>query len=253
MAYILTLANAQVKLVYLAAIDGKNGANGRHSPTNQGLILNMAYRDLMSRAGALGLPHGLTTSSGTLSAALAGEDFISLDIPLTASEVVGVDVRGGIAGAQYQKLDPISWEQRRDVSPALGDRRDFAYGGLVPPHGVGFWAMREAPSVSGATLSPGKLAIWPTRLAGLSYTLSQIRQWVEISSGTDVFMLHEGWETWFINKAVMAVTQRDTNKRGNYDTAFQAFSLADADLEKQAARHNKAGSGEPTSYQGINL
>jgi hypothetical protein len=253
MAYTLTLDNARTKLVYLAAIDGKNGANGRHSPANQGLILNMVYRELMSRAGALGLPHGLTTSTGTLGSQASGEDYISLDFPTAAAEVVGVDVKGGHTGAQWRKLDPLVWEQRRDISPGIGDPRGYFQGGLLPPGGIGFWATREAPSVSGATLTAGKLAIWPTRLAGLSYTLSQVRQWVEITSGTDVFLLHEGWETWFINKAVMAVTQRDTNKRGNYETAQAAWMAADLLLEAQAARHNRAGSFEPTPYGGISL
>lgn len=252
MAYTLTLDAARSKLTYLAAIDGKTGSNGRHSSANLGLVLNWTYRELMSRAGQLGLPHGLTSSTGTLGSAQSGEDFISLDIPSAAAEVVGVDVKGGPVGALWQKLDPLVWAQRRDVSPALGDPRLGGYG-ISPKHGVGFWAEREAPSVSGSTLTVGKLAIWPTALAGLSYSLSQVRQWVEITGGTDVFLLHEGWESWLLNKAAMAVTQRDTNKRGNYDTAFTAWQLADNLLAAQAARHNRSGGGEPTPYGGIQL
>jgi hypothetical protein len=238
MAYTLPLNDARTKLVYVAGIDGKNGANGRHSPTNLGLVLNWTYRELLSRAGQLGLPHGLTTTTGTLGAAETGEDFVSLDIPNGAAEVIGVDVR---CGAKPEKLDPITWEQRRDVC--------F----LEPPHGIGFWATREGPSVSGSTLTAGKLAIWPTRLAGLSYTLSQVRQWVEITSGTDVFMLHEGWESWLLNKAAMAVAQRDTNTRGSFDTARDAWLTADALLEAQAGRFNRAGGGEPTPYCRVSL
>lgn len=253
MAYVLSLDNARTKLVYLAGIDGKNGANGRHSPTNLGLFLNIAYREMMSRAGALGLPHGLVVSTGTLGGQLAGEDFISLDVPTTAAEVVGLDVRTSLAGnLTFNKLDPIGWEQRRDIAPPFGDPRYYR-GGLEPPHGVGFWATREGASVSGATLSVGKLAVWPLRLAGSAYSLSQVRQWVEISTGTDVFLLHEGWESWLLNKAGMYVAGRDTNKRTNWDTCQDNWLAADRDLMAQAARHNRQGSVEPTPYGGVSL
>lgn len=252
MAYTLTLDAARAKLAYLAAIDGKTGANGRHSPTNLGLFLNITYRELMSRAGVLGLPHGLVVTAGTLGSQLASEDFISLDVPATAAEVVGADVRGGEAGNLLSKLDPIGWEQRRDIAPPFGDPRYYR-GGLVPPHGVGFWAYREAASVSGSTLTQGKLAIWPTRLAGLAYSLSQVRQWVEITSGTDAFLLHEGWESWLLNKTAMYVAARDTNKRTNWDTAQANWMAADRDLMAQAARHNRSGSAEPTPYGGMSL
>lgn len=250
MAYTLSLDSARTKLVFLAAIDGKNGANGRFSPANLGLFLNIVYRELMSRSGTLGLPHGLVTSTGTLGAQLAGEDFINLDVPSTAAEVVGVDVK--LAGSLFDKLDPLSWEQRCDVAPPQGDPRYFR-AGAEPAHGVGFWAYREGASVSGSTLTQGKLAIFPPQLAGRTYRLSQVRQWVEITSGTDVFLLHEGWESWLLNKAAMYVAQRDTNKRTNWDTAQANWLAADRDLMAQAARVNRAGGGEPTPYGGIRL
>ncbi len=254
MAYTITLDNARTKLIDIAALDGKTGANARHSPTALASRLNLVYRELMSRAGQLGLPHGLVVSSGTLAGQLAGEDFISLDIPNGAAEVVGVDVRTSLSGSGllFTKLDPISWEQRRDIAPPFGDPRYFR-GGLEPAHGVGFWTVRESPSVSGSTLTVGKLAIWPLRLSGSPYQLSQVRQWTEISSGTDVFMLYEGWESWLLNKAGMYSAGRDGNKRTNWDTCQANWLAADADLVKQAARHNRSGGGSPTPYGGVSL
>lgn len=249
MAYTLDLDTARTKLIYLAAIDGKTGANGRHSPTNLGRVLNWTYRELLSRAGTLGLPHGLTSSTGTLGSVAAGEEYISLDVPNGAAEVVGVDV----LAPDWNKLDPIEWGQRRDIAPPFGQVRDFRFGGLQPAHGLGFWAIREGASVSGSTLTAAKLAIFPQSLAGKSYELFQVKQWTEITTGTDVFLLHEGWESWLLNKAAMYVTQRDTNKRTNYDTAKDAWSVADALLDDQARRMNRSGGGEPTPYMGINL
>lgn len=251
MAYTLTLDAVRGKMTYLAGLDGKTGANSRHSPTNMGLFANMAYRDLMSRSGQLGLPHGLFSVSGTLGTQQAGEDFVSLDIPATASEVVGIDVRGAPgSGNRFVKLDPVSWEQRRDIEVS---HSACLCAGLEPPHGAGFWTVREGPSVSGSTLTQGKLAIWPPRLAGLPYSLSAVRQWVEITSGTDVFLLHEGWESWLIAKAAMFCCTRDTNKRTNYDTCRDALAMADEALDAQSRRLNRAGGGQPTPYMGIRL
>lgn len=252
MAFTLALSDARTEVIHIAGIDGKTGSNGRHSPTRLNAILNREYRALLSRAGRLGLPHGLQNATGTLGSALASEDFISLDIPSAAAEVIGVDVRGAAGQAsQWGKLDPLTWEQRRDV---YLDRQGGALcGGVLPKHGIGFWATRTGPSVSTTTLTQGKLAIWPLRIAGLSYTLHYVQQWTAISSDTHVFLLHDGWDIWLLNRVAMVCAQRDTNKRTNFDTAQAAWLAADAELEFEAARLNRAGSAEPTPYGGINL
>src|SRR5690349_10402603 len=150
MATTLTLSDARTELIHLAAIEGKTGSDSRHPPARLNAILNRKYRELLSRAGQLGLPHGLTSGSATsLPAQLSGEDFISIDIPNGVSEVVGIDVRCS-SSDRWQKLDPIAWEQRRDVNCTLAAR-----------HGVGFWTVHKAPSVSGSTFTAGKIGVWP--------------------------------------------------------------------------------------------
>lgn len=253
MAYTLSLAEARNEVIYLAALDGKTGANARHSPTRLDSVLNRKYRALLSRVGQLGLPHGLSSATGTLSGPLAGEDFISLTVPSAAAEIVGVDVRGASTGSQrWQKLDPISFEQRRDICIEESDYRHRP-GGLLPPHGVGFWTFREGPSVSGETLSTGSLAVWPSRLGGASYTVHYVRKWVDISDDAEVFLMHDGWDEWFLNAAAMACAQRDSNKRTNYDTARDAWLAADALLEAEGARLQRAGTFSPTPYGGLIL
>lgn len=247
MAYALALSDARTEVIHIAALDGQTGSNARHSPTRLNAILIRAYRALQSRAYQLGLPHGLANSTGTLGAALAGEDFVSLDIPATASEVVGVDIRN----TTWEKLDPLTWEQRRDVSVISGGR--VLCEGVQPKHGVGFWAQRLGASVSAADLTQGKLAIWPPALAGKSYTLHYCSQVTALSGDTHVFLMHDGWEDWLLNKAAMACIKRDTNKRSNYDTARDEWGIADALLEAQAARTNRSGIISPTPYRGVNL
>ncbi len=248
MAFALALSDARTEVIHIGALDGQTGSNARHSPTRLNAILNRTYRALQSRAYQLGLPHGLANSTGTLGAALANEDFISLDIPAAASEVVGVDIRN----AKWEKLDPLVWEQRRDLFIDNTGGRVLC-DGVLPKHGVGFWAQRLGASVSGATLTQGALAIWPTSLTGKSYALHYCSQVTALSGDTHVFLMHDGWEDWLLNRAAMACIQRDTNKRSNYDTAKDAWLIADALLEAQAARADRAGVISPTPYRGINL
>lgn len=252
MAFTLALSDARTEVIHLAAIDGQSGSNARHSSTRLNAILNRKYRSLLSRAGQLGLPHGLKNGgTQTLGSVLSGEDFISVDVPSEASEVIGVDVRTG-SSSKWQKLDPITWEQRRDMMVEAYDYR-LHPGGALPSHGVGFWTMRQAPSVSGATLTAGKLAVWPIRLAGNQYQIHYVPTWTAITSDTHVFLLYEGWDEWLLNAAVMAITQRDTNKRDNFVLAQAAWAAADALLVQQASRLQRTGSAVPTPYGGINL
>jgi hypothetical protein len=237
-AFSLALSDARTELIHLSGIDGQTGTSGRHSPTRLNAVLNRSYRELLARAGTLGIEHGRQAATGTLGSAVTGEDFINLDIPSTSADVIGVDV---IDGTTQSKLDPLAWEQRRDVPY------------LCPPNGVGWWALRNGPSVSGSTLTQGSLAIFPTTLAGYSYTLYTVKQWPGITSDSDIFLLHDGWDQWLINRAVMQVAQRDTNKRSNWDTANAAWVNADAVLMSQARRLNRSGVIIPTAYRGVSL
>lgn len=247
MAFGLALSDARTEVIHIAALDGQTGSNQRHSPTRLNAILIRAYRALQSRAYQLGLPHGLANATGTLGSPLASEDFVSLDIPAAASEVVGVDVRN----TTWEKLDPLTWEQRRDVQVINGGR--VMCEGVLPKHGVGFWAQRLGASVSGADLTQGKLAIWPPGLSGKAYTLHYCSQVTALAGDTHVFLMHDGWEDWLLNKAAMGCCRRDTNKRTNYDTAKDEWLIADALLEAQAARAGRAGTISPTPYRGVNL
>lgn len=238
MAFSLALSDARTEVIHLAGIDGQTGSSGRHSPTRLNAVLNRSYRELLSRAGQLGIEHGRRADTGTLGSAVSGEDFINLDIPATSADVLGVDVKNG---GEWGKLDPLAWEQRRET--------DYA----CPPNEVGWWALRNGPSVSGSTLTQGSLAIFPTDLAGYSYTLYTVKQWPGISSDSDIFLLHDGWDQWLINRAVMQVAQRDTNKRGNWDTANAAWVNADALLMSQARRLNRNGVIVPSPYRGVRL
>lgn len=236
--------------MFLAAIDGKTGANARFSPTNLNALLNRKYRALRSRVTQLGTPQFLqSTASAAIPAQTAGEDFIDLPMPAAIGEVVGVDVltQGGIPayGLRWQKLDAIDFGQRRDIP------------WMTPSHGVGFWSVHQAPVPSGSSITAGKIAIWGTPnaysqstiLSG-SYVIHSVDTWTDISADASVFMLYEAWDEWFLNAAAMTCCQRDKDKTDLYEQAKEAWMTADALIVESAARLQRGGFIVPTEYGG---
>ena len=239
MPFTLTLDDARTELTYLAAIDGKTGSDGRHSPTRLASVINRKYRQLRHRAALLGFPiAGVVQGSSTaLPGRLSGEDYQSIDTPATMNDLIGVDVQ---VNGTWQRLDPASFDQRRNVPQA------------TPPNGVGFWAVLLSPSISGATLSAGKVAVWPTSLTG-NYKLRYIDVWTPITTGTDAFLMYEGWDEWLLNAAAMAITQRDANKRDNFMIAQRAFEDADRALAASAPRMAGPGQYVPLRRDGFEI
>lgn len=252
MPFALQLSDARTKLINLASIDGKTGTTARHTVANLNLALNQAYRDLLSEVCQLGESQLLTPSApAALPGRLVGEDFQSVDLPVSLEELLGVDVQ---VGGAWQKLDAIEFSQRRDFMIPATSQSSFLFRS-APPNGVGFYAIYQGPSISanGLTLLAGKLAIWPFGLVG-NYKFNTVPSWADITGDTQIFMCYASWDTWFINKAVMAITgQRDGNKKGTYDTALQAWQFADAQVRKAAGRLQRSGQSVPTSYGGTVL
>lgn len=246
----LRLDDARTTLVFLAAIDGKNGANGRFSPSNLNLLLNRKYRALRSRVSQLGTPQFIqSTSSATIPAQTAGEDFVDLPIPAAIGEVVGVDVQtqagAPLPGLRWRKLDAIEFGQRRDIQS------------MVPTHGVGFWAVHQAPVPSGTSITAGKIAIWGTpnayaqsTILGGQYVIHSVDTWADITTDANVFMIYEAWDEWFLNAAAMTCCQRDKDKTDLYEQAKEAWLAADSLIVESAARLQRGGFVVPTEYGG---
>lgn len=233
----LALSDARTEVIHLAAIDGKTGSNGRHSPTRLNAILNRKYRALRTRVSQLRYPQFLVPGSITpMPARASGEDYIELPMPAGVAELAGVDVK---VSNEWKRLDPTEFGQRRDAPNA------------PPPSGVGFWAVLQPPVPSTTTITAGKAAIWPATLAG-SYRLFSVETWADITTDSHVFMIYEGWDEWLLNAAAMACATRDGNKRGNYETCRDAWLAADALVVAGAARFGP-GYTEVSSYQGIQL
>lgn len=255
MPFSLQLQDARTDLIYLAGIDGKTGVNGRHSPANLGRLLNRKYRALRSRVSWAGLPQFLTSSAQTnIPAITSGEDFIELPIPAATEEVVGVDVTVG--GGHWGSLDPLAFEQRRDVTEVSYIFTPQALRGfrlMNAPRGVGWWTVNKAPvAVQAAAITGGTIAIMPTTVSG-KYQVHSVQGWTDITTDTHVFVLYEAWDEWLLNAAAMAICQRDRQKRDNYDAALQAWQVADGLITQAAARLQRGGYYEVTPQGGCGL
>lgn len=247
----LRLDEARNQLIFLAGIDGKTGANARYSTTNLNALVNRKYRELRSRVSRLGMPHFVQTSAAApIPVLTTGEDFSDIPMPAGIGDVIGIDVQTnrGYGGLRWQKLDGLDFSQRRDIQ------------NLEPEHGVGFWAVHQAPVPSGTAITAGKIAVWgaPTyyspgnALAG-NYVLHSVDVWADITVDANVFMLYEGWDEWFLNAAAMTCCQRDKDKRDLYEQAKEAWQAADALIVTAASRLQRTGHVSPTPYGGICL
>jgi hypothetical protein len=260
MPFALALSDARDDLIALASIDGKTGANARHTTARLNRILNRKYRALRSRVSWAGLPHFVvSTGPLTMPAIATNEDFIELPMPAATEEVVGVDVRTG-SGDSWSMLDPLGLEQRRDAEGfAFNDSSGFSsriigtQGVISPPHGVGWWTMLRPPvAVQSATITAGAVAITPRTLSG-QYQLLSVQGWTDITVDAHVFVLYEGWDEWLLNAACMAICQRDRAKSDVYRAAADAWGIADDLVSKSAGRLQRGGAYEVTPYRGVNL
>lgn len=257
MPFPLALSDARDDLIALASIDGKTGANARHTTARLNRILNRKYRALRSRVSWAGLPH-FVVSTGPLPmpAITANEDFIELPMPAATEEVIGVDVRTGTSGT-WATLDPLGLGQRRDGSDYADtftfDSRLFgSHGAITPPHGTGWWTLLKPPvAVQSASITAGTVAITPKTLAG-QYQLLSVQGWTDITVDAHVFVLYEGWDEWLLNAACMAICQRDRAKGDVYRTAADAWGIADDLVSKSAGRLQRGGAYEVTPYRGVN-
>lgn len=220
----LQLLNAVIRG---AGIAGQTGAGGRHPATDLNDLVNRYIEGLRSLVRTEGGEQFQTLDAITpLPAATAGEDFIEIDWPTTAEEVVGVDVFSSSGATNWEGLDGADWSQRRSLNFNVN----------CPSGGRGWWAVKAMPEArASASVTAGKLALFPKELAG-SYRVTYVEQWTPMTSDTHVWVYHADWDTWVINAAVMEITALDGNKKQNFATAERQFLRAEARIKAAAGR-----------------
>ena len=224
MADTVTLDDMKTDLIFEAGIDGKSGSNARHTPTALNRLLNRCYKDIRGIAAQNG-EEALRTpgTAATLPARASGEDWIEVDYPTAAAEIIAIDVR---LGGQWYDLTKSSWAQRR------------VYPGENRCDSPGEWSVISQPQPSTTTVTVGKIAIWPYTLSG-TYKIDILPHWVPITDGTHVFVVYPHWQEWILTKAAMVVIGRDNNKRGTFAAAKLRNEAAEAKIIAQARRSKR--------------
>ena len=239
MARTKTLLQLRTAVINEAAIDGQTGSTGRHSATNLNELINRYIESLLSLVAQAGGPAGQVLDTITaIPAATANEDFIEIDWPTAAEEIIGVDVSTG-GNPKFTELDAADWSQRRLLN--------FEHG--YPAGGVGWWAVKEMPVArASASVTGGKIALFPSSLSG-SYRVTYLEQWTDMTDDTHVWPCHADWATWVINSVVMQLTKRDNNKKSNFAAAEQAKLDAEARI-LAACQRTQRGAAVPKRIGG---
>lgn len=241
MALTKTLLQLRTAVINEASIDGQTGTTGRHSPTNLNELINRYIQSLLSLVARSGGAAGQVLDAITaIPAATANEDFIEIDYPAAAEEIIGVDVQvSGTSQVKWHELDAADWSQRRLLN----------FESSTPEGGIGWWAVKSLPVArASATVTDGVIALFPASLSG-SYRVTYLEHYTEMTDDTHKFVGHADWFTWVINSVAMQLTKRDNNKKAN----FQAAQLAKADAEARiiaASRRSKRGAAVPKRVGG---
>ena len=238
----MALSDVRNAVVYEAAIDGQTGSTSRHSTTRLNELINRKWASLRSLVSAAGEPwYQVVDSITAIPAATSGEDFIELTYPSAAAEITGVDVQ--IGGGLWTTLEPASWSQRR-LMPVQGPT-----GG--PYFCRGYWAIKSLPEArSSASVTDGKLAIWPETLTG-NYRITYVENWVALTTDSHVFVAVDPEHfQWLICACVAVVTKRDHSKKDIYAMNQAEMQAIEARIIQKAKRVRRGGAIVPMRKHG---
>lgn len=210
----ITLGDLDTELVFEASIDG---ATARHVTARRYALINRTYKRLRSLVSHNGESFFRVPGTATTTPArAAGEDYIELDWPTTASEIIGVDI---LHTGEWRELLRGSFAQRRVFAGARAGA-------------IGEWSELSLPQPTTTTVTTGKIAIWPHNLGG-QYKIHLLPHWVPITDATHVFVMFPDWLEWVLTAATMVLIQRDNNKRD----AFMAARDRNLDAERRILAH----------------
>jgi hypothetical protein len=233
----ITLGDLTTELTYEAGIDGKTGSTARHVTSRLYALINRSYKQLRSRVSHNGDDFFRSPGTSTaIPARATGEDWIELPYPTAASEILSVDVQ---LGGTWYDLTKGSWATRR------------VFPGANRPDSPGEWTVLSMPQSSTTTVTAGKLAIWPTNLAG-NYKIDTLPHWVPLTDATHVFVIFPDWEEWLLTKCTMVILQRDNQKRAAFLDAQDRNLRAEAAILQHCRRHAR-GATVPRRRDGLEL
>jgi hypothetical protein len=193
-------------------------ATKRHDTTEANVYLNDSYREYLTLMTTRGFDYFcLETALAPLptSRADTNEQYSLIDWPSNALALKRLDVY--VAG-EWHELLRRDWSQLRSESRSVQSTasRPFVY------------AVKTIGSVSGATLSAGKIGIAPFSSNG-SYKSTYLPEWANITNDAHLFLFHdEVGAQWTMWNTVIKYSAQDNNAKKRYE-------IASVQLEKCAA------------------
>lgn len=197
---------------YTGGIKTGAGATFRHTTDDIVAEINSAF--VMQQELSVILRHSFYAVEGALttlptSRASTSENFSLVDWPLTAHDIVRVDI---LVNSEWDKLEHIDWENLRDVCPRRSSSQSQR-----PTH---FSAQRFA-SVATDTAVVGKIAIAPFCSSG-QYKLHTLPVWAPITNVSHKFIFaSEHAFRWTVATVITRTTTRDRKPGGRYQTAME--------------------------------
>jgi len=195
-----------------------------------------ALRAELTAAGFSGLLDWSTPAALPTSPPITGENFLEVDWPSGAVEILGFDVNLG-SGASSR------WYPLRRMS--IGERRDY-YGTNGHPQGFLIRTLPKEDTPADASLSAGAIQVYPASTLGLEYRIQYLPEFPELaaSPGTQVVGGFDGdWLEWVLWDATVKVAFKDDEDDGGglYAKAAAERDRVKARIVTNINRVNRAG------------
>lgn len=184
-------------------------ATKRHDTTEFNVYQNDSYREYLSLMTTRGFDYFLVESAlASLPSSRADtlEQYSLIDWPSNALALKRVDV---YSGGEWHEL------QRRDWSQLRSEARSSAATAVRPM----VYAVKSIGSVSGTTLTAGKIALGPFSSNG-SYKTTYLPEWANITTDAHLFLFHDEWGAqWTMWNNVIKYSAQDNNAKKRYEIA----------------------------------
>lgn len=184
-------------------------ATKRHDTTEANVYINDSYREYLSFMTTRGFDFFLVESAQAAlpaSRADTNEQYSLIDWPSNALALKRLDVYA--AGAWHEL-------QRRDWSQLRSENRSSAATAVRPM----VFAVKSHGSVSGTTLTAGKIALAPFSSNGV-YKATYLPEWASITTDTHLFLFHdEVGAQWTVWNTVIKYAAQDNNAKKRYEIA----------------------------------
>lgn len=242
MAITKTLVQMRTALAQQAGvdIDAIGGTIPRHPTAWVNGILNDSFRSLRAFVTARRFNlYKLSTTAAALPVVppVTGETYAEIPWPITATDILGVDVLL-TTGYGWFPLEPVEWDERRNFiqSPLFGSNMYSPTAFSVVSQGT----------VAGAVYTTGTIALFPLPAAG-SYKVWFLPEHVDVTVDANLYLFgDEDWAQWVIWEGVRRIAARDNDSNNRLAEAARQLNPKAPDtvayrIAQSAPRHVRAG------------